>query len=292
MFNLMVKPIRYILTHKQVILKVILLLLLLGGIYEAVATYHDYINDVDITKSKDIQILTKEAIQIEQGKTFLWIFYKDYVDERIDPTDQSDLGYRGLKLKDIVEIDNYEVVIDEETNGTSTFEVLKDTQAESGDIVVFKKDEDILYWGIIDEITNENGGIKYTYQCKYITNIFNQKLPMPYSLDIDTFGLQFFLREGWVQLAFQQNPDLCLTPDEDGNIILSKDTKQANQYWYMTFSSESATYGTGMTILNLETGKYLSTSGTNNSQLFLSDTAYTWGLDIGGSQNPRRAIHI
>ena len=49
MFNLMVKPIRYILTHKQVILKVILLLLLLGGIYEAIATYHDYINDVDIT---------------------------------------------------------------------------------------------------------------------------------------------------------------------------------------------------------------------------------------------------
>ena len=62
MFNLMVKPIRYILTHKQVILKVILLLLILGGIYEAVATYHDYINDVDITKSKDVTSKEKAVL--------------------------------------------------------------------------------------------------------------------------------------------------------------------------------------------------------------------------------------
>lgn len=221
MFNLMVKPIRYILTHKQVILKVILLLLILGGIYEAVATYHDYINDVDITKSQDIQILTKEAIQIEQGKTFLWIFSKS-----------------DLSVIDIQEINNYEVVIDEETNGTSTFEVLKNTGASSGDIVCFKKDENILYWGIIDEITNENGGIKYTYQCKYITNIFNQKMPTP--VGFQDINLNMIYDRNVLQLSFLRDPSFVFTPDENENIILRPNTREINQYWELIWANTSS----------------------------------------------------
>ena len=288
MFNLMVKPIRYILTHKQVILKVILLLLLLGGIYEAVATYHDYINDVDITKTQDIQILTKEAIQIEQGKTFLWVFDRNYANIQGEGNE----SYRGLKLKDIVEIDNYEVVIDEETNGTSTFEVLKNTGATSGDIVCFKKDEDILYWGIIDEITNENGGIKYTYQCKYITNIFNQKLPLPYCLNIDTYGLDFVLRQGYIQITFRLDSSLCLTPNEDDKIMLSKDTKQNNQYWKIEIASSSSSYGTPFYIRNVATGKYLSTDGVVGSQLLLSDTPYIWLFSSGSMEDTQRKYSL
>lgn len=288
MFNLMVKPIHYILTNKQVILKVILLLLALGGIFVATATYHDYINDVDITKSQDIQIFTKEAIKLEQGKTFLWIFDKNYANIQGEGIE----SYFGLMLKDIVEIDDYEITIDEETNGTSTFEVLKNTGAESGDIVCFKKDEDVLYWGIIDEITNENGGIKYTYQCKYITNIFNQKLPMPYCLNVDTYGLDFVLRQGYIQITFKLDSSLCLTPNEDDKIVLSKNTKQNNQYWKIEIASSSSSYGTPFYLRNVVTGKYLSTDGVEGTQLYLSDTPYVWLFSSGSTQSPRRAYNL
>lgn len=256
MFNLMVKPIRYILTHKQVILKVILLLLLLGGIYEAVATYHDYINDVDITKTQDIQILTKEAIQLDQGKTFLWIFSKS-----------------DLSVIDIQEINNYEVVIDEETNGTSTFEVLKNTGASSGDIVCFKKDEDILYWGIIDEITNENGGIKYTYQCKYITNIFNQKTTMNQAVSNQ---LAFMSWIKYANFSFLRNPDFMLDFDDEENIVLKQANDSTNQMWYFEFGHGRLGNAYGAYIKNIATGKYLSTSGVASTQLYLDDSPFVW----------------
>lgn len=268
MFNLMVKPIRYILTHKQVILKVILLLLLLGGIYEAVATYHDYINDVDITKTQDIQILTKEAIQIEQGKTFLWIFSK-----------------ADLSVIDIQEINNYEVVIDEETNGTSTFEVLKNTGASSGDIVCFKKDENILYWGIIDEITNENGGIKYTYQCKYITNIFNQKMPTP--VGFQETNLNMMYATNVLQLSFLRDTSFVATPDENGDVYLRPNTRDLNQYFEVEWTSWSGE-GYGLYLRHCATGKFLASSGQDDTQLYLDDNKYKWVLmseGIGQSTN-------
>lgn len=261
MFNLMVKPIHYILTNKQVILKVILLLLALGGIFVATATYHDYINDVDITKSQDIQIFTKEAIKLEQGKTFLWIFSKS-----------------DLSVIDIQEIDNYEVTIDEETNGTSTFEVLKNTGAESGDIVCFKKDEDVLYWGIIDEITNENGGIKYTYQCKYITNIFNQKLPTP--VGFQDINLNMMFNRNIVQLSFLRDTSFVFTPDENENIVLRPNTRDINQFWEIVWlNTSSPTYGYTCNIIHSATGKYLSSSNVGDSQLYLDTTPFQWNLN-------------
>lgn len=269
MFNLMVKPIRYILTHKQVILKVILLLLALGGIFVTTATYHDYINDVDITKSQDIQILTKEAVKLEQGKTFLWIFSKS-----------------DLSVIDIQEIDNYEITIDEETNGTSTFEVLKNTGASSGDIVCFKKDEDVLYWGIIDEITNENGGIKYTYQCKYITNIFNQKLPVPYNLNVNTLGLEFIMFQKYIQITFLRDTTYCLTPDDENNLVLSSNTHALNQYWYVDYRGSTEARGHPIYLRNVGTGQYLSSSGVVDSQLFLDSNAYTWYWNSIGHSSP------
>lgn len=259
MFNLMGKPIHYILTNKQVILKVILLLLVIGGIFVATATYHDYINDVDITKSKDIQILTKEAIQIEQGKTFLWIFSKS-----------------DLSVIDIQEINNYEVVIDEETNGTSTFEVLKNTGAESGDIVCFKKDENILYWGIIDEITNENGGIKYTYQCKYITNIFDYKVTMNQPIENELFFMSWIK---YANFSFLRNTSFSLDYDDEDNIILKESNGSTDQMWYFDFTATSSTNIPNTHkcyIKNVGTGLYLSTSGVASSQLYLDNQPYVW----------------
>lgn len=96
-------------------------------------------------------------------KFFMWIF-----------------DWRDFTIKDIVELedDALEIVEDEETNATSNVSCNKNSNASSGDIVVIKKNGEIVYWGIINEIQNENGNSKYSYILKYITNIFDQNCPL------------------------------------------------------------------------------------------------------------------
>lgn len=233
--------------------------LILGGIYTASLTFEDLLGDT-YTLDSDIQVLEKEEQKIEQNKCFLWIFNRKV---EID-----NVSYQ-LKLNTIVEIDNFEIVIDEETNAVSTFDVLKDTGAEAGDIVCFKRDNDILYWGIIDEVLNENGEKKFTYKCKYITNIFNQLMPMPYSMTIDNFGLDFYYRERYIQISFKRDSNFVLTPTMEGKIVLSENTKAPNQFWYVV--------NTGI-LKNVGTGQYLTTDGVTGHQLYLSNTQYDWKL--------------
>lgn len=79
-------------------------------------------------------------------------------------------------MRDIVEISDYDITIDEETNAKSTITVLKNTQAKAKDIVAIKHNNEVVYWGIIDEIQNERGEIKYKYITKNITNLFDRKI--------------------------------------------------------------------------------------------------------------------
>lgn len=113
------------------------------------------------TATADIQIRNKEKIQLDQNKVFMWIF---------------DYYANELTVKDIVEISDYEITIDEETNAKSTFNVLKKTNAKAKDIVAIKKNNEVVYWGIIDEIQNEDGELKNTFITKYITNLFDRKI--------------------------------------------------------------------------------------------------------------------
>ena len=84
--------------------------------------------------------------------------------------------YKDFTVKDVVELSNYEINIDEETNANTTVNVLKKTTAKSNDIVMIKQNGEIKYWGIIQEIQNENGSKLYQYIIKYITNMFNQNV--------------------------------------------------------------------------------------------------------------------
>lgn len=96
-------------------------------------------------------------------KFFMWIF-----------------DWRDFSIKDIVELegDELEIVEDEETNAASNVSSNKDSKATSNDIVVIKKNGEIVYWGIINEVQNKNGNSKYVYVLKYITNIFDQNCTM------------------------------------------------------------------------------------------------------------------
>lgn len=127
-----------------------------GGIYTANVVATDSLNNT-ATLSKDIQILTKEAPSIETDNLYMWVF-----------------DWRDFAVKTAVEIVEAEIVEDEETNAPSNVTIIGDSGAKSGDIVAIKRNGEIVYWGIIDEIQNENGEAKFIYKLKYITNLFDQ----------------------------------------------------------------------------------------------------------------------
>ncbi len=131
-----------------------------GGLYNAEIEFTDLFGQT-YQETETIQVLAKEKIKIETNKVFMWIF-----------------DYRDFTVKDIVEIADYEINIDEETNANTIIKVLKETTARKNDITIIKANNKIVYWGVINDIANEDGKELYEYTLKYITNIFYEKIPL------------------------------------------------------------------------------------------------------------------
>ena len=146
-----------------------------GGIYNADIAFSD-IFEVDYEADLAVQIFAKEPIKIESNKVFMWIF-----------------DYKDFKVKDIVEIAKYDINIDEETNANTILNVLKKTTAKARDLIAIKKNNEIIYWGIIDNIQNTDGQKLYEYTVKYITNLFNQNIILEDEELIKTTGIEDFL---------------------------------------------------------------------------------------------------
>lgn len=148
-----------------------------GGIYEAEIEFTDVLEQTH-EDSLAIQVLSKKSIKIETNKVFMWIF-----------------SYSDFSVKDIVEISDYDIKIDEETNAKSNINVLKKTNAKARDIIAVKKNNDIIYWGIIEEIQNEDGKSIYQYITKYITNLFYRNIKLENQDVIRTIGVEDFIEE-------------------------------------------------------------------------------------------------
>lgn len=132
----------------------------IGGGYEITASYKNYVGETSLLKSS-IRVLAEKEEKIHfNDKIFMWIFR--------NPGE-------NMAVRDIVELADYEINIDEETNATSTVIVMKKTDASSNDIVAIKKNNEIIYWGIVKEITKNDNENKYTYTLDYITNLFDMK---------------------------------------------------------------------------------------------------------------------
>lgn len=148
-----------------------------GGIYTADISFEDLFGQ-EHTDTMKIQVLAKEKIKLDFDKVFMWIF-----------------DYNDFSVKDIVEISDYEINIDEETNENSIINVLKKTTARARDIVVIKKNNDIMYWGIIQEIINEDGRELYQFSTKYITNLFDLTIELVNQELIKTSGVEDFIAD-------------------------------------------------------------------------------------------------
>lgn len=147
----------------------------IGGVYTTNITYTDIIGGT-ISENIHIRVLKKEDVKIETNKVFMWIF-----------------DFYSFKVKDIVEIADYEINIDEETNAKTQIKVLKKTLATSQDIVAIKKNNSVIYWGIIDEIQNVDGEIVYTFLIKYLTNLFDRKIQLRNQNVIRNTGVEDFI---------------------------------------------------------------------------------------------------
>ena len=148
---------------------------LTGGVYLADISYIDIWGDV-ITDSVPVQVISRPPVKIETNKIFMWIF-----------------DYSDFSVKDIVEISDYEINIDEETNANSTINVLKKTTAKSRDIIAVKKNNEVVYWGVIEEIQNEDGQLLCQFITKYITNLFDRNIELKNESTIRTTGVEDFI---------------------------------------------------------------------------------------------------
>lgn len=146
-----------------------------GGIYTADIEFTDLLEE-NYEDNLVIQISAKEPIKIETNKVFMWIF-----------------DYKDFTVKDIVEIADYEINIDEETNSNTIIRVLKKTTAKARDIVAIKKNNEVVYWGKIENIQNTDGQALYVYTLKYITNIFDQNVILKNESLINSTGVEDFI---------------------------------------------------------------------------------------------------
>lgn len=129
----------------------------IGGIYNTEITYTE--DSKTENTSIDVRILKRKPLKITTEETYMYIF-----------------DYRDFSVKDVVQLANYEINIDEETNASTTVKVLKKTTAKANDIVIIKENNEFIYWGVIQNIENEDGTSVYQYIIKYITNIFDQNI--------------------------------------------------------------------------------------------------------------------
>ena len=162
-----------------------------GGIYNAEISFIDLIGQ-SYEQTQEIQVLAKEKIKIETNKVFMWVF-----------------DHKDFSVKDIVEIADYEISIDEETNANTVLRILKKTTAKDRDIVAIKKNNNVIYWGTVENIQNEDGKKLYEYIIKYITNVFNQTIKLEDAYLIRERGVEDFIANAIIK-NFINNEDILI----------------------------------------------------------------------------------
>lgn len=147
----------------------------IGGIYNIEITFEDLLENTENT-TKKIQIWAKEKNTNNSKETLVYFL------------DKSD-----LEIKDVIEFENYEYVIDEETNKNTIFEVMKKINAKNGDIVVLQRNSNIDYIGIIKDVQNEDGELKRKITLEYISNIFDRNIILENESLISSTGIEDFI---------------------------------------------------------------------------------------------------
>lgn len=231
-----------------------------GGVYKVEATFEDLFEN-QFETSENIQILAEQKIELKNQKVFMWIF-----------------DHKDFSVKDIVEIVDYQITIDEETNSNSTINVLKDTGAKARDLVAVKINNQIIYWGIIQEISNNAEEELYVFNLKHISNMFNQDVILENENLIKSTGVEDFIANT-ITSNFINNTDTFVNLPYLEVQAKTHNTKQVsvtnvnnniyNLYTWMTNCTQNYNIVYNFSIVN---GKLLITIETKELNKELIDT--------------------
>lgn len=147
----------------------------IGGIYNAEVKFKDSIENIE-TSVKKIQIWAKEK-RIKLSQETLVYF--------LDKT--------NLEIKDVVEFEDYEYVIDEETNTNTIFNIAKKVNAENDDIVILQRNGKIDYLGLVEDVSNVDGNLERKITLKYISNKFDRTIILENENLISEKGIEDFI---------------------------------------------------------------------------------------------------
>lgn len=117
-----------------------------------------------------------------------------------------------FEIKDVVEILDYNVNIDEEINGKTTLSVAKKIISGDGDFVFIRENDEIVFMGIINSPKNEGGENKYSITAEYITKLFDRDILVKNENLIHEVGIEDFIKET-IESEFINSEDSLLNID-------------------------------------------------------------------------------
>ena len=147
----------------------------IGGIYNAEIKFKDSIENVE-TSVKKIQIWAKEKRSKVSQETLVYFLDKTKVE-----------------IKDVVEFEDYEYVVDEETNKNTIFNIVKKVNAENDDVVMLQRNGKIDYLGVVEDISNVDGNLERKVTLKYISNKFDRTIILANENLIIEKGIEDFI---------------------------------------------------------------------------------------------------
>ena len=205
-----------------------------GGLYTMTISGNTF-----STYTYKFNILKRQiSADFKSNSWFIWVFDK-----------------RDATIKEILEVFDYDITIDEETNANSTFTLMKDSvNIDSGDLLVFNNNGTIEYYGVIEEIQSQGTEIKKTLVCRYITNIFDTTIPLQNGYT-DAFydGMLYRIDTGTKALAPYQDATTSGSEVRPANISSAKNTR-----WIAEDLG-----GTGFKLKNADNGLYLGYGDSN-----------------------------
>lgn len=119
------------------------------------------------------------------------------------------LDKNNFEIKNVVEVQDYEINLDEETNAKSSFTIVQETSISDKDFVFLQENGQIKFIGVIEAPSNEEGGIRYDITAKYITNLFDRDLILKNQTLISSTGIEDFI-EYTIKNEFTHSTDTLL----------------------------------------------------------------------------------
>ena len=165
-----------------------------GGIYNINITGKDALGNT-IEELKKLQVLTIIEEKVTTDNVVAYF-----------------LDRFTFEIKDVIDLQDYEINVDEETNSKSNFMVMKKINAGDKDFIFINENDEISYMGIIDSPVNENGEKKYSINAKYITNLFDRNIILNNEELISTTGVEDFIKYT-IEKEFTNSTDILLNID-------------------------------------------------------------------------------